>query len=49
MKQPEIIKPYLLALESDYAEEKKAIRNIPADPVEKADEKTLQALKDKGQ
>jgi uncharacterized membrane protein/mono/diheme cytochrome c family protein len=48
LKQPEIIKPYLLALQSDFPEEKKAIPNIPADPVEKADEKTLQVLKDKG-
>jgi uncharacterized membrane protein/mono/diheme cytochrome c family protein len=48
LKQPEIIKPYLLALQSDHAEEKKAIAIIPADPVEKADEKTLQPLIDKG-
>ena len=48
LKQPEIIKPYLLALQSDHPEEKKAIPNIPAAPVEKADEKTLRALKDKG-
>ncbi|MEO6455344.1 MAG: c-type cytochrome domain-containing protein [Ginsengibacter sp.] len=47
-KQPEIIKPYLLALQSDQPKEKKAIPNIPADLVEKADEKTLQPLKDKG-
>jgi uncharacterized membrane protein/mono/diheme cytochrome c family protein len=48
LKQPEIIKPYLLALQSDHIEEKKAISIIPAEPVEKADEKPLQSLKDKG-
>jgi len=48
LKQPEIIKPYLLALESDHAEEKKAIAIIPAEPVEKADEKALQPLINKG-
>ncbi|MEP6951718.1 MAG: c-type cytochrome domain-containing protein [Ginsengibacter sp.] len=48
MKQPEIIKPYLLELQSDHIQEKKALPNIPADPVEKADEKTLQSLTDKG-
>lgn len=48
LKQPELIKPYLLALQSDHAEEKKAIPIIPAEPVEKANEKALQPLKDKG-
>ena len=48
LKQPELIKPYLLALQSDHANEKKAIAIIPAEPVEQADEKSLQSLKDKG-
>jgi uncharacterized membrane protein/mono/diheme cytochrome c family protein len=48
LQQPELIKPYLLALQSDHAEEKKAIAIIPADAVEKADEKALQPLIDKG-
>lgn len=47
-KQPEIIKPYLLALQSDHLQEKKSIPIVPSEPVEKADEKVLQALKDKG-
>ena len=38
----------MLALQSDHPEEKKAIPNIPSAPVEKADEKTLRVLKDKG-
>ncbi|MEO8415543.1 MAG: c-type cytochrome domain-containing protein [Ginsengibacter sp.] len=46
-KQPELIKPYLLSLQSDH-EEKKEIAIIPTEPVEKADEKALQPLKDKG-
>ncbi len=48
LKQPELIKPYLLALQNDHVEEKKAIAIIPAEPVEKADAKALQPLKDKG-
>ena len=48
LKQPEIIKPYLLELQSDHVEEKKTIPNIPPEPVEKADEKDLQPLVDKG-
>jgi mono/diheme cytochrome c family protein len=48
LKQPEIIKSYLIALQSDHPEEKKAIPNIPLDPVEKADEKALKPLTDKG-
>ena len=48
LKQTEIIKPYLLELQSDHIAEKKAIPNIPLDPVEKADEKALQPLIDKG-
>ena len=48
LKQPEIIKPYLLELQSDHVQEKKAIPNIPSDPVEKADEKALQPLTEKG-
>jgi uncharacterized membrane protein len=47
LKQPELIKPYLLALQSDHIE-KKAIPIIPTEPVEKADEKSLQPLIDKG-
>ena len=47
LKQPELIKPYLLALQSDHVE-KKAIPIIPTEPVEKADEKSLQPLIDKG-
>ncbi len=47
LKQPELIKPYLLALQSDHIE-KKEIPIIPTEPVEKADEKDLQPLKDKG-
>jgi hypothetical protein len=48
LQQPELIKPYLLALQSNHAEEKKAIAIIPAEPVEKTDVKTLQPLIDKG-
>ncbi|KAA9036408.1 hypothetical protein FW778_19060 [Ginsengibacter hankyongi] len=48
LKQLELIKPYLLELQSDHAEEKKAIPIIPTEPVEKADEKNLQPLIDKG-
>ncbi len=47
LKQPELIKPYLLALQSDH-EEQKAIPIIPEGAVEKADEKSLQPLMDKG-
>ena len=47
LKQPEVIKPYLLALQSDH-QEKKEIAIIPPEPVDKADEKPLQPLKDKG-
>lgn len=48
LKQPEIIRPSLLALQSDHVEEKKAIPNIPPEPVEAADEKALRPLKEKG-
>ncbi len=48
LQQPEIIKPYLLSLQSDHIDEKKAIAIIPAEPIEMADEKALQPLKDKG-
>lgn len=48
LKQSESIKTYLLALQSDHVEEKKAIPIIPTDLVEKADEKTLQPLINKG-
>jgi len=47
LKQPELIKPYLLALQSDHLE-KKAIPIIPTEPVEKASEKSVQPLIDKG-
>jgi uncharacterized membrane protein len=47
LKQPEILKPYLLSLQSDHVNEKKAIPNVPPEPVEKADAKAIQALKDK--
>jgi hypothetical protein len=47
LKQPEIIKPYLLALQ-DQVQEKKALPNIPLAPVEEGNEKPLQPLKDKG-
>lgn len=47
LKQPELIKPILLALQSDHVE-KKAIPIIPTEPVEKADENLLQPLIDKG-
>jgi uncharacterized membrane protein len=46
-KQPELIKPYLLALQSDHLE-KKAIAIIPPEPVEKADEKNLKPLIERG-
>ena len=48
IKQPGIIKPYLLELQSDHRVEKKAIPNVPSEPVEKADHKALQPLIDKG-
>ncbi|MDP4283198.1 MAG: c-type cytochrome domain-containing protein [Bacteroidota bacterium] len=47
LQQPQLIQPYLLALQSDHLE-KKAIPIIPTEPVEKADEKSLQPLIDKG-
>ncbi|MBA2561929.1 MAG: hypothetical protein H0V14_03290 [Chitinophagaceae bacterium] len=45
--QPEKIKPYLLALQTDHAEHK-APPNIPQDPVEKANEKAVEQLKNRG-
>jgi hypothetical protein len=48
LKQPEILKPYLLSLQSDHINEKKSVPIIPSEPVEKADAKAMQALKDKG-
>lgn len=48
LKQPEIIRPYLLALQSDHAEEKKLPPSIPSGPVEKAGDEIFQVLKDKG-
>ena len=48
LKQPAMLKPYLLSLQSDQINEKKAIPIIPPDPVEKADGKAIQALKEKG-
>lgn len=45
LNQPDSIKPLLLALQSDH--QKKMIPLIPAEPVEAADEKSLQPLKDK--
>jgi uncharacterized membrane protein/mono/diheme cytochrome c family protein len=47
LEQPQLIQPYLLGLQSDHLE-KKAIPIIPMEPVEKADEKSLQPLIDKG-
>lgn len=47
LQQPELIKPYLLALQSDHVE-KKEIPVIPAEPVERANEKALQPLIAKG-
>jgi uncharacterized membrane protein len=47
LKQPETLKPYLLSLQSDHAN-KKVISNIPESPVEKASEKAMQLLRDKG-
>ncbi len=46
LNQPDSIKPLLLALQSDHRN-KKLPPLIPADPVEPADEKKLQPLKDK--
>jgi uncharacterized membrane protein/mono/diheme cytochrome c family protein len=48
LKEPETLKSYLLSLQSDQAAEKKELPIIPAGPVEKADAKALQALKDRG-
>jgi mono/diheme cytochrome c family protein len=45
LEQPEKIKPVLLALQK---EEKKVPSDIPQSPVEKADEKAIQNLKDSG-
>jgi hypothetical protein len=47
LKQPETLRPYLLSLQSDHAN-KKVISNIPESPVEKASEKAMQLLRDKG-
>lgn len=47
MPQPEPIGAYLLSLQSNNVE-KKLPANIPSAPVEKADEKAIQQLKDKG-
>jgi hypothetical protein len=48
LKQPGTLKPYLLSLQSDHAADKKAASGIPATAVEKADEKAMQLLRDKG-
>ncbi len=45
--QPEIIKPYLLALQTGHAEYK-APGNVPEDPVEKVEDKAVEHLKNKG-
>lgn len=47
LQQPEKIKPVLLALQSDHAEQK-AASNIPIAEVEKADEKAIIKLKNLG-
>ncbi len=47
LQQPEKLKPFLLALQSDHIEIK-APANIPEKLVEKTDEKAIQKLKDKG-
>ncbi len=46
LQQPEKLKPILLALQNDH-KEIKAPENIPKDPVEKADGKTIEQLKNK--
>ncbi|HJS56017.1 MAG TPA: c-type cytochrome domain-containing protein [Chitinophagaceae bacterium] len=45
LEQPEKIKPVLLALQK---EEKKIVPDIPSAPVERADEKAIQKLKERG-
>jgi len=45
LEQPEKIKPVLLALQK---EEKKVLPDLPQTPVEQADEKAIQKLKDRG-
>jgi uncharacterized membrane protein len=47
LPQPEPIHGYLLSLQADHAEHKLPA-NIPSAPVEKADDKAIQQLKDKG-
>lgn len=47
VQQPEQIKPYLLALQADHAVHK-APDNVPATWVEKADNKAIQVLQEKG-
>ncbi len=48
MQQPGKITSYLLALQSDHINtEKKALPQVPATPVEAADEKAINALRDK--
>ncbi|MBD0378211.1 MAG: hypothetical protein ICV51_21610 [Flavisolibacter sp.] len=47
LPQPEKIKSYLLSLQSAEIE-RKATTNIPSEPVEKGDEKAIQALKERG-
>ena len=48
LKAPETLKSYLLSLQNDQAEEKKLPPIIPSDPVERADEKAVLALKNRG-
>jgi uncharacterized membrane protein len=45
--QPEKIKPVLLALQNE-VEEKKTLSDVPATPIEKADEQAIQKLRDAG-
>ncbi|MEO6330842.1 MAG: c-type cytochrome domain-containing protein [Ginsengibacter sp.] len=48
LKEPETLKAYLLSLQIDHAIEKKDISIIPAEPIGQADDRALQALKDRG-
>ncbi|MEO6001284.1 MAG: c-type cytochrome domain-containing protein [Chitinophagaceae bacterium] len=49
LPQADKIKTYLLALQSDHIiTEKKAVADVPVKPVEAANEKAIQALRDKG-
>lgn len=48
LSQPDKLASYLLALQSDHIPAKKVISDIPAEAIEKADDKAISALKSRG-